>query len=634
MRRAILANWLKSRSVLWIVLGVGLLNGLVFAFLVPAWQHYDEPGNFEIAWLIANRNSLPKPGDYDQAMRRELAASMMEHDFFRDLNSRSNLLSTNEPIWIGIPQTTNQPLYYWLAALPLRAFRFTDITFQLHSARLVSIFLYLMILVAAYGIAGELTPVGHPLRWMLPLTLALLPGFTDLMTAINDDVGATACFSLFLWAGIHIIKRGFSLPRLAGVVVSALACFWIKNTVVYAILLAPIPVYFSLPVKLRRWTWPVVIIGICACIYFVFEWVEPAHWLTPTTPAAPTRIQSEIAPLGSHVFQIVFDPDNTRAQLIQFLPRDDVEQLRGQRITLGAWIWSDRPAQVFSPSLSDGKKTILRVVQTTTQPKFFAYSGKVSKQAKNIQIQLMPFAGQNSPGTTVYYDGIVLTVGNLEKLPGPPIFETPLAQRGSWNNQPIHNLIRNPSAEQAWLGIQPKIEETITKYAPIPASLIIGSLLDWSSSDWYYKRTLINLYTTFWGKFGWGHVRILGRQTFRLIAIVIAIGIAGAAGYLWRKRKNLPWGTLIFLGVCSITVWGVTLIRGLYSILGYIYIPTARYAFPAMIPTMLIFCVGWYEIVRFLQFKFKINPNWGWAVYILALLSLDLLALASIYRFY
>jgi hypothetical protein len=28
----------------------GLINGLLHTFMVPPWQHYDEPGNFEYAW--------------------------------------------------------------------------------------------------------------------------------------------------------------------------------------------------------------------------------------------------------------------------------------------------------------------------------------------------------------------------------------------------------------------------------------------------------------------------------------------------------------------------------------------------------------------------------------------------------
>ncbi|HEY80691.1 MAG TPA: hypothetical protein G4O05_06380, partial [Caldilineae bacterium] len=51
-----------------LILLLALLNGLLYLFLVPPWQHYDEPGHFEYAWLIADRGRLPQAGDYDPAM--------------------------------------------------------------------------------------------------------------------------------------------------------------------------------------------------------------------------------------------------------------------------------------------------------------------------------------------------------------------------------------------------------------------------------------------------------------------------------------------------------------------------------------------------------------------------------------
>src|SRR6266511_695436 len=108
------------RPSLGLILAVGLLHGLLYIFLVPPWQHYDEPANFEYAWLLANRSGLPKLGDYDQTMRRAVAISMIKHNFFRDLNFLPDLKSQNEPIWIGISQVDDFPFYYKLVSLPLR----------------------------------------------------------------------------------------------------------------------------------------------------------------------------------------------------------------------------------------------------------------------------------------------------------------------------------------------------------------------------------------------------------------------------------------------------------------------------------------------------------------------------------
>lgn len=144
---------------IWVILFIAALNGLVYVFLVPPWQHYDEPGNFEYVWLMANLNHKPEIGVYNQEMRREMAASMVEHNFFRGMNGIPNLIAMNEGVWIGIAQLNDPPLYYFIASLPLRLLAHVDITLQLYLTRLVSWGLFLLtILIARF--AAEVRRVG------------------------------------------------------------------------------------------------------------------------------------------------------------------------------------------------------------------------------------------------------------------------------------------------------------------------------------------------------------------------------------------------------------------------------------------------------------------------------------------
>ena len=121
----LMVRFLRVHSLA-LILALGLLNGLLYIFFVPPWQHADEPGQFEYAWLVANRSSLPKPGDYDQTMRRAVAISMLEHNFFRGMSFLPDLNVQNEPVWIGISQLENHLrcllielyLYHWRFYLP------------------------------------------------------------------------------------------------------------------------------------------------------------------------------------------------------------------------------------------------------------------------------------------------------------------------------------------------------------------------------------------------------------------------------------------------------------------------------------------------------------------------------------
>ena len=299
----------KEHWALGLVLLLGLIHGLIYVFMVPPWQHYDEPGHFEYTWLVANRGHIPAAGEFDQAMRREVAASMVENNFFKGINDLPNLLSSVEPVWIGISQTGDQPLYYLLAAVPLRIIRYADINLQLYAARMVSLLLYLISLAAAYGVVVELTRPGHVLRWMLPVSIALLPGYTDLMTAVNNDAGAVVFFSLFLWVAVATLRRGLSWLRFLGLALTVAACLLTKNTVFIALPLAGLTLLFSLlHGSWRRIAWAMFGLAVIAVFLIMMRWGDAAFWLRVVPQAAPTSLSTKTAPLGSNAFQLLVTP--------------------------------------------------------------------------------------------------------------------------------------------------------------------------------------------------------------------------------------------------------------------------------------------------------------------------------------
>ena len=62
--RTLLSNPIKEHQVLALMLLLASIIGIVFLFVVPPWQHYDEPTQFEYTWLIANRPGLPEVGEF------------------------------------------------------------------------------------------------------------------------------------------------------------------------------------------------------------------------------------------------------------------------------------------------------------------------------------------------------------------------------------------------------------------------------------------------------------------------------------------------------------------------------------------------------------------------------------------
>ena len=181
---------IKPPEIIFVTLILGLINGFIFVFIIPPWEHYDEPGHFEYVWLIANRLQLPKLGDLDINMRLEMGKSLIQSGFFvRRPSMEVNLTDPNQPLWTGGSQFADPPLYYALDALPLILLRGMPINTQLYAARVFSLVFFLMTLWAAYHLLAELTPEKSYLRWLIPLFMALHPALAEYMSSVSDVVG-------------------------------------------------------------------------------------------------------------------------------------------------------------------------------------------------------------------------------------------------------------------------------------------------------------------------------------------------------------------------------------------------------------------------------------------------------------
>ena len=263
-----------------LVLLIALCQGALYLALLPPWQHYDEPTHFEYAWLSANRALLPQTSDTDRAMRRELAASMLEQQFYWNL-AQPTLFDDKKPVDVGVSELGHPPGYYLLVGLPLRLVRHLDMVSQLYVARSVSVLLLLVSIAATAGLMRELTPPGHDLRWAVPLALALLPTFVDLMTAVNNDVGAVAVFSIFVWGAARTIRRGLNWRRIVWLFATAALAAFVKNTAAVALALAPLAVLVAFWLR-RGWRWRWLFAGVAGCILLavplLFSWGDAAFW--------------------------------------------------------------------------------------------------------------------------------------------------------------------------------------------------------------------------------------------------------------------------------------------------------------------------------------------------------------------
>jgi len=110
--------------------------------------------------------------------------------------------------------------------------------------------------------------------------------------------------------------------------------------------------------------------------------------------------------------------------------------------------------------------------------------------------------------------------------------------------------------------------------------------------------------------------------------------LVGAVVAVWRKRRLLPWDVLIFFAIVLLTVWGISWVRGSVYLFFLPFIPVARYAYSAIIPTMFVLNLGWLEALEALKHWFRLPQGTEIVFYFVLMLALDIISVVSIQKFY
>ncbi len=602
-----LARRLGGHRLLFAILILALLRGLLYLALMPPWQHYDEPTHFEYVRLIAERRRLPQPGDYDLAMRREIAASMQAHNFWRGAAPPLDLWSDTPPE-IGLSELKHPPLYYGLLALPQLLLDHQDVETQLYAARLCSLLFYLLTVAAAYGLTFELLPSRRWLAAAVGVFVALLPPFADLGSSVNNDVAVAAFTSLLLWSSVRLLRRGPTPGRVAATLLLVGASFATKNTsvpVAIAALLV-LAIRYGLSKVTRghgRWILTSLLLFVPILLLVGFTWnSHAAHWYgePPTMPNSLEEADTTFeAVLGSRLLVLARDSQAHPRSLSQELGRDASRGLQGQVVTFGAWLRSgEGEPGTASLGVYDGTAFQWHTVEATPEWRFHAFTTAIRPDARGVSVQIR-VPGKES-GPTLYADAMVLAKGEMPGA-GAPQFQDKDAKGGHWGGQALVNLIQNGSAERTWPSLRPWLGD-VQLYGT-QLGKIFHSALDLKRTGWVYGSELQRFFQTFWGVFAWGHLA-LPRSCFYLLGLVSALAVVGvtiglaseirsSGAQSWRRWS---WALLV---LSLLLTWGGILLRihPVFLTSGSLYWPVARYASGVIAPTSLLLCLGLAKLV-------------------------------------
>jgi len=584
---------LNTRLVPLLIVAVAFFNGLIYLILIPPWQHYDEPNHFEFAWLIADRGKLPAPGAYDTEMRRQVSQSMIVHGFFRnmgftpDLNSKKPYIGTYD-------QTNGAPLYYLLSAAVLKLFHGVDIDTQMYALRMMSLGFGLLTVFFFFLFAKALTHEKSTLRILVPLFVALLPGFADIMTSVNSDVLATFVFSCFLWGMVRCLRRGFRIIDVSITFFFSILGIFVRNSLIVSlpVFLLVFLIWFVREKSWRHWAYGGLLVLSIVGVGMMISTGDAAYWYRGTKQEERTTRTVSETPIGKKALVLSSPVETTPTWLpaiSQPIPPDVSKDVAGKQFTFGAWMWADAPVTIQTPVIHYGDKTFSRNVELTSKPAFYTFHFRLQRRKERIWLTYNPLSAISQPNH-IYLDGVVLTAGHYSSG-HPPVFDDTDAQAGTWEGKPFVNIIRNGSFEHEWFYVRPYIDDCVQKLMPdnIRLSSMLATAMDYSGSGWYYQLTAARLFRTFWATFGWGHVPLLGHKPYRVLLAFTILVLIGLVVSLVREWKRLPWMTLIVFGIVLTSFWVPILVRGsVFIVFSHVFLPVARYG----LPTIAILSIG------------------------------------------
>jgi hypothetical protein len=433
------------------------------------------------------------------------------------------------------------------------------------------------------------------------------------------------------------------------VTVTTILCLLITASVYFALPLFLLSLLFGLFRHGKRWiAWGILAGCVLIGAALMFSWGDAALWHRSTLQALPLRAASPEAILGAHVFQVDAGGELPQSWSVPAFQSVGYGLSPGS-YTFGAWIWSSLPTQVQSPVIGVGSQLYSVRLDIDQQPKFYTISFSVPEGTPSrVWVSLAPDDKEGNKAM-IYYDGLVIAAGDRPS-DEPPIFASADGRSGFWGGGEFHNPLRNGSAELASLRFKPWADAIGSRILPerILPSLFLTYLTDWQGVGWLHRAVSVNLFHTFWGKFGWSHVWLMGQPTYKILGMVNGLALVGIVIWLVNRivrRKSrsignlLPWEVVFLMGMVILYFWGGAYLRGApYLQVVRLYIPVVRYAYPAIIPTVLLLALGWITILGLIispiRSRFRQPEILTIGIYTSLWLVFDVIAILSIYRYY
>ncbi len=583
---------------------LALAQGFWYANFVPPWWNYDEPRHFWLAWTLTR-------GEITREDQKRVIRSLLDYDWFHHY-PRNMWPSEDDvdriPVLLRPTRRPEGRLLYWrIITLPWYVIpRSWDVAWQLRVLRWMSVLFFVATAWALWKAAQELFGEEHPLSRVVPLFAVLLPGFAEPMNLVNDDTGAALGGTLFLWASLRLMRRGFRWDRFLVLLVSAWMAQSMKRTTVPLLAILPVVVLLSFRWRWRYLPWLFLGGGALVVMLTTLRWGDPAYWYHDRTWEESLRVRSPQARDGDWVFRI---PPGT--ELGQWIPPEVYNDYpAGTKWVLSFWMWADQPGDVPLPRLCVGQSELGAQIggqrctpeqraRLSTEPRYF----EVILTTMEGDFPRIEFPSHDVGLGTVYMDNVVLT-------------EAPRTTEGEQAN-----LLRNGSAESGWWGVKPWLAHILPSQGS-SLSVALAALQDPRIGRAALRREASFLFKTAWGFFARAKIPYLGESiAYKFLLLWSALGMLGYGVFVARKTLPVPGAmfVVVVLGfvfvMASVLLFPVGRLHASASLLTWF-----RYVFPAILPFAVILAVGWYgllgpkRLLWLVRFMLGLNILAGWSI--------------------
>jgi len=560
---------------------LALLHGLLYIWLVPAWQTPDEPAQFQYAALVGRLGRMPSVSDIDRELERQITASLARNHFFEYLLGRApptppQTIEQAQALFFMPTQIGHDPpLYFWLAALPVRLLSEQSVETQLLAVRLLGIVFLAGAVLCAYGAARELS-LGAGYALVVGLIVALQPMFVFIGIGAGNDGMANLIGAALCWALLRIARRGVSRRRAALVLVLVVFGALTKRTLLpQALLVGLIGAGWALRQIARAPIGTLARVGIAAALVVAVLGGRvaiardraptlAADWLDMTSGDGARRVAE--AP-GTSRPALEFGPEQLVAQP---LPEVTAEWAQNQELYVDARVWS-----------AGGKVRGALVIDfgwsTVEQPFRIDPRGKVVRMHTFIPLYC-PYilVGVRAQDGQLYADRLHAESGRrrgLNLLTNANL--TDAAIRSGSPTAMLRGLLRMD--ELAWMWRSGRLLE-----APPLGGWLLGRIF----------------FASFWGQFGWMSLPLVGGSPWeRALWLICGGGLIGTIAWLlgprherWRRRAVVFLLLMIVVGVLMPLLNAYTAPRNQVTQQG-------RYLFPALAPIALLLALGWRALI-------------------------------------